>query len=241
MKIKMSRNLIVLFSILTLLLILINLPMFNVKSVQVVGNINTKVEDIERIILLDDKSNIFWVNTNKMELAVEALPYVEKAKVKKSVPNELIVEIVEREPIAYLLYNKNSYIYIDNEGYVLEVSSKPLEGKPFVTGVKYGNFILNEPLVFERNYVIQMIDTLNQNIEKYKLQNYQITIDLLEDFNVKLVINDITVGLGEFENIDKKMRYLKSILTKLDEEGYMSGYIDLSDFDKPITFKYAAD
>ncbi len=241
MKIKMSRNLIFLFSILTLLLIFIHLPMFNVKSVQVIGNVNTKVEDIENIVLFDDTMNIFWVNTNKMEAAVKALPYVKTVKVKKSVPDEIVVEIVEREPIAYLLYNKNSYIYIDDEGYVLEVASKPLEDKPFVVGVKYGNFNLNEPLVFERNYVIQMIATLNMNIEKYKLQNYQITIDLLEDFNVKLVINDITVGLGEFENIDKKMRYLKSILTKLDEEGYMSGYIDLSDFEKPITFKYTAE
>ncbi len=241
MKIKMSKNLIILFSILTFLLIFINLPIFNVTGVQVVGNINTKTEDIESIILLDDKSNIFWVNDRKMELAVETLPYVKSANVKKSVPNELIVEVVEREPMAYLLYNKNSYIYIDEEGYVLEVSSKPLEGKPFVTGVQYENFLLNEPLKFKRDYVLQMVSTLNDNIEKYKLQNYQITIDLLEDFNVKLIINEITVGLGEFENIDKKMRYLKSILTKLDEEGYMSGYIDLSDFEKPITFKYAVD
>ncbi len=241
MKFKMSKNLIFLFTILTLLLIFINLPMFNVVSVQVVGNDNTKVEDIENIVLLDDKSNIFWVNDSKMEMAVKSLPYVKTVKVKKNVPNELIVEIVERVPVAYLLYNKNSYIYIDNEGYVLEVSAKPLEGKPYITGVKYENFNLNEPLVFERNYAIQMIATLNQNIEKYKLQNYQITIDLLEDFNVKLVINDITVGLGEFENIDKKMRYLKSILTELDEQGYMSGYIDLSDFEKPITFKYSAN
>ncbi len=241
MKIKMSKNLIILFAILTSLLIFMHLPIFNVKSVQVTGNINTKTEDVEDIVLLDDTSNIFWVNTRKMEIAVESMPYVKTAKVKKSVPSEIVVEVVEREPIAYLLYNKNSYIYIDDEGYVLEVSSKPLEGKPFVTGVRYENFVLNEPLVFERNYIIQMIATLNQNIEKYKLQNYQITIDLLEDFNVKLVINDITVGLGEFEDIDKKMRYLKSILTKLDEEGYMSGYIDLSDFEKPITFKYAVD
>ncbi len=241
MKIKMSRNLIILFSILTLLLIFINLPFFYVSSIEVKGNVNTTSEEIEKIILLDDKSNIFWVNDRKMELAIETLPYVESANIKKNVPNQLIVEVKEREPVAYLLYNKNSYIYIDKEGYVLEVSSKPLEGKPFVTGVKYENFLLNEPLVFERNYIIQMIDTLNSNIEKYKLQNYQITIDLLEDFNVKLKINDITVGLGEFENIDKKMRYLKSILTKLDEEGYMSGYIDLSDFEKPITFKYAVD
>ncbi len=241
MKIKMSKNLIILFGILTFLLIFINLPVFYVQSVEVIGNVNTSAEEIERLVLLDEKSNIFWVNDRKMEKAVESLPYVKSAKVKKSVPNELIVEVVEREPIAYLLYNKNSYIYIDEEGYVLEVSSKPLEGKPFVTGVKYEKFLLNEPLTFDRDYVMQMISTLNANIEKYKLQNYQITIDLLEDFNVKLIINDITVGLGEFENIDKKMRYLKSILTKLDEEGYMSGYIDLSDFDKPITFKYAVD
>ncbi len=240
MKINLKITLITMFVVMTALLVFANLSFFDVSDFEVVGNEKASEEEIISKVTALEIDNIFWLSKSKLESSVETLPYVKNAVVHKMFPNKLQIEVKERQAIAYLVYNKNSYIYMDSEGYVLEVANIPLEGKPLVTGVKYGNFVLGEPLVFENNYVLHKVTTLNSNIQRYELQNYQITIDLLEDFNVKLIINDITVGLGEFEDIDKKMRYLKSILMKLDEQGYMSGYIDLSDFDKPITFKFSA-
>lgn len=244
MKINIKYTLIVAFVVMSILLVVMNLQVFNVTSVTVSGNEKTTSDDITKTALSyvkENSNNIFWINSGKIESAVETLPYVKEANVKKVFPNTLVFQVVERKAVAYLVYNKNSYIYIDKDGYVLEVTDKPLENSPLITGVKYGKFVLNEPLKFEDTYTLQKVMTLKSNMDKYNLQNYQITIDLLEDFNVKLIINNITVGLGEFESIDKKMRYLKSILMELDEKGYVSGYIDLSDFDKPITFKYSAE
>lgn len=238
MKTNIKIILIVLFLVLSIALLITNLQYFNLKNVEVIGTTKVENEEVSEMLLSTDIKNIFLINNGKMESLVEKVPYVKTAEVSKMLPNSLKVQITERVPIAYLVYNKDSYIFIDDEGYVLEVSDKPLEEKPFVTGVKYGNFVLNEPLQFENEYTLQKISIINSNMEKYDLQNYEITIDLLEDFNVKLIINEIKVGLGEFEDIDKKMRYLKSILEELDEKGYLSGYIDLSDFDKPITFKF---
>lgn len=239
MKINIKYILITTFILITILLIVVNLPMFDITSVVLTGNAKITQEEVEDVIVGQDVKNIFWISDYKVEKAIENLPYVKEAKVSKTLPGQLNIDINEREPIAYLLYNKDSYIYMDNEGYALEVSSEPLENSPLITGVNFGNFILNEPLNFEDEYTLQMINTLCENIEKYNLGNYEITIDLSQDFNVKLIINDITVGLGEFEDIDKKMRYLKSILEELDDLGYLSGYIDLSDFNRPITFKYS--
>lgn len=241
MKLNIKHILIASFVLITILLISANLPMFDVTSVVLTGNSKVTQEEVKNIVIGQDIKNIFWLSNSKIEKAVESLPYVESVKVKKVIPSQLEINIVEREPVAYLVYNKDSYIYIDDNGYALEVSNEPLEGKPLVTGVEYGNFILNEPLQFTDEYDLPMITTLYENIIKYDLENYEITIDLSQDFNVKLIINDITVGLGEFEDIDKKMRYLKSILDELDDLGYLSGYIDLSDFNKPITFKYSAN
>ncbi len=229
------------FIVMTVGLIVANLPYFEVSEVEVTGNLKVSREDIVRQATTLEVGNIFWLSKSKIEQVVETIPYIKNAELTKIYPNKLKINVTERTPVAYLIYNKSSYIYIDNEGCVLEVASTPVEGKAMITGVKYENFNLNEPLKFENNYVLHKVTTLNANIQKYNLENYQITIDLLEDFNVKLIINDMTVGLGEFESIDKKMRYLKSILTKLDEQGYLSGYIDLSDFDKPITFKFSTN
>lgn len=238
MKEKIKVIFITIFIIISIILLITNLPFFNVENTIVTGNVKVTSEEVEATVLSQDKNNIFLMSNNQTEKLVEKIPYVKNAEVSKVLPNSLKIEITEREPIAYLVYNKDSYIYIDDGGYVLEVNKEPLLDRPFVTGTKYGNFVLNEPLTFENEYTLQKISIINSNMEKYYLQDYQITIDLSEDYNVKLKVNDITVGLGEFENIDKKMRYLKSILAELDEKGYMSGYIDLSDFDKPITFKF---
>ncbi len=227
------------FIVLTILLIFANLPIFNVTNISVQGVENISEEEVISIASAQNVKNIFWLSSNKIEKAVETLPYAKSVEVDKIYPNALNINVLERKPIAYLVYNKNNYIYIDNEGYVLEVANKPLEDKPFVTGVKFENFILGEQMQFKNAYTLTKIIAINTNMEKYKLEKYQITIDLLEEFNVKLIINDITVDIGEFENIDKKMRYLKSILVELDNEGYTSGYIDLKDFNKPITFKFS--
>lgn len=66
---------------------------------------------------------------------LEALPWVEKATVRRALPNRIEVELVERSPIAFLR-EETDLALIDGHGVILE---RPLEGNfhfPVVSGIR---------------------------------------------------------------------------------------------------------
>lgn len=57
------------------------------------------------------------INIREVGMLLESHPFVQAARVSKTFPNTLHIEIAEREPIALL--NMKPILYIDNEGVVL--------------------------------------------------------------------------------------------------------------------------
>jgi len=65
--------------------------------------------------LLDDSTK--KLNLNEITEIIESHPYVKVARVSRHYPSKLIVEIIERNPIA--IVNKNPMIFLDEESVVL--------------------------------------------------------------------------------------------------------------------------
>ena len=57
------------------------------------------------------------LNLNEITELIENHPYVKVARVSRHFPSKLIVEIIERTPIA--IVNKNPMIFLDEESFVL--------------------------------------------------------------------------------------------------------------------------
>ena len=111
--------------------------------------------------------------------------YIKHADIKREAPGTLIIEIVERKPVAIIPFhtaNENVYGLIDIEGFILEiidasettadmiiltdVLKKGEEGNIFIKDQKSGDFCHDIPLLLDD----ALSSHLSENLEKKALQ-----------------------------------------------------------------------
>ena len=102
-------------------------PIFNIKEINVTGN------NIVSISELSKEQNIFKFFNKKVVENVKSNPYVETAKVKRKLPNKVEIQVEERERTFNIEF-MNGYAYINNQGYILEISQEKLD-LPVIQGL----------------------------------------------------------------------------------------------------------
>lgn len=71
-----------------------------VTQVEVSGNTHTRIDDVYRALALDGRRSLLTLNAVAARDAIEALPWVEEAKLQKIYPGTLAVTLSERVPFA---------------------------------------------------------------------------------------------------------------------------------------------
>ena len=103
-------------------------------QVDLTGNHFALRASILDIFSADRGKSVLRVPLAERRAQIEALPWVERATVRRALPNRIEVEIVERTPIAFLRDNTDLFL-VDKAGMILD---RPLEADfrfPVVTGV----------------------------------------------------------------------------------------------------------
>ena len=116
-------------------------------------------------------------------------------------------------------------MFFDRDGVIVESSSRVIEGIPRVSGLTLDHVILYQELPVERQDVFEEVLNLTQLFERNEIPVEEIYFD--KNYNAQIQIGDITVRLGENENMDLKIAELKNILPEI--EG-LSGTLYLEDY-----------
>ncbi len=100
--------------------------LFAVDNVSVSGNVYTDPDELAAIV--DDLRGtpVLLVDTDEVEAQLEAIPWVEAARVSTSFPDSASIEIRERTPVASMLGEDTRSRVLDADGRVLAV----IEGQP---------------------------------------------------------------------------------------------------------------
>lgn len=100
--------------------------LFAVKNVSVTGNVYTDPDELQAVV--DDLMGtpVLRVDTLAAEEQLEAIPWVEDARVTTSFPNSASIELRERTPLVAMLGADGMSRVLDREGRVLSV----IEGQP---------------------------------------------------------------------------------------------------------------
>ena len=109
-------------------------PIFNIQEIEVIGNNIVTSETIESISEINKEQNIFKFFNKKVVENVKKNPYIETAKVKRKLPNKVQIQVEERERTFNIEF-MNGYAYINNQGYILEISQEKLD-LPVIQGAK---------------------------------------------------------------------------------------------------------
>lgn len=225
-KIKMQkRRAIKRMSMLLLLLILIIggtvyfllSPVFNVKAIQVVDNNYISSEQIANASEIALNENMFKFSKKEVKNKILANPYVEKVDVSRNLfAGKVKISVKERVATLMLEYG-NSYVYINNQGYILEISGAKIDSpiiKGYVTpleDVKPGNR-LNKDDLERLEDVLRIIEEANSK-EIGNLITH-INIKNNKDYVLTMESEDKTVYLGDSKNLSTKMLYVKEMIQR---------------------------
>ena len=148
------------------------------------------------------------------------------------------VTIKERKARGYVPY-MGSYLYIDEEGRVLEVAGSCRDALPLVKGLKFDSFTEGEILPVQNTDALAVILEISQLMEKYELLDEVVEIDVSKPKDIYAYVNQVQIHLGNMTNGDMKIQYMQQIVKTIPKED--RGILDLSGLDNPkanVTFQY---
>ena len=224
--IKKKKAILKIVKVLTLIIVIIGVsiyvalsPLFNIKEINVTGNSKLSKEEIISLSELKTDENTFKVSKKNIKNKVKANAYIENVKIRRKLPDKVEIIVVERVA-TYMIPFANSYIYINNQGYMLEITSQKAE-MPAIVGISTpeeelheGQRLISEDLV-KLGEVLQIIESANAN----ELVDLITIIDISnrQDYILTLEKEKKAIHLGDVSNLSTKMAYVKKILN--DEKG----------------------
>lgn len=200
-----------------LIILLLSSNLFNINTIEVEGNSKLSDEKVVSISSIELYTNIFNFSKTKVQSKLKENSYVEDAKISRKLPSTVVITIKERVP-TYMLQFADSYVYINNQGYMLDISNEKLE-IPILTGfttdlsnIKAGNRINSKDLK-KMSMVIKIYQTLSNNALSEKLSK----IDMSEEKDYILFFDSEgkKVHLGNGSDLSTKVVCLKGMLEAL--------------------------
>lgn len=213
---KVMKFFMLIVIIIIALIILLSSSLFDLKNIYVEGNEKISDEAIISLSGLNLYENIFKVNKNSVIDKIKENAYIENAEISRKLPSTIEISIKERK-VNYMLEYANSYAYINNQGYILEITNEKLD-VPILIGYDTdlstttpGNRMDIEDLK-KMDTVIRIYETAKSN-EIGSLIT-KINISDSKDYILILDTEGKTVHLGECVDLNTRILYLKSILEK---------------------------
>jgi len=191
-------------------------PIFNITEIKVEGNNTISAEQIISLSEIKIGENIYKINKNVTISKIKQNAYIENVEIKRRIPSILEINIKERQP-TYMLEYVNSYAYINNQGYMLEISKQKID-RPILTGITTisedinpGNRLVAEDLEKLEDVLKIMESATSNEIEKLITR-----IDISEKSNYTLYLETEgkSVEFGDTNDISTKMLHIKKILEK---------------------------
>ncbi len=194
-------------------------PIFNITEIKVIDNSKVPTETIQSLSQIQIGQNIFNFNNKDVINRVLENSYINEVEVKRILPTTIQISVKERQA-AYTIMLLDKYVYIDNQGYILEISSANNE---LIVLENYTtpevDLVPNKRLNEED---LEKIDDVNKilNSSKDSGIDEKITgINIQDDSNYILYLahDSKIIHIGDVSNMSEKIIYAIAMLN--EEEG----------------------
>lgn len=202
--------------------------LFEIKDIEVVGTRSyvSKADIKTMVSSIISSKNILFINTTELEKSIkDNFQGVGIVNINRRLNGNLLVTIIEREPIALITTNRDTF-GVDKEGYVLGILDPKTTNLPKLTyegDIKVGLF-LDKSLVPTYIDVIKSLDE-----EKIKVSSISIT-----EFDVRIFVDKGIEVLIARDNYSRQFaKQIKEVLNYMKTSGKSARRIDLR-YDKVI-------
>ena len=220
--------------LLAALFAILSSSLFDIKTIEVRGNKKVEKEEIIKLSNISYGKNIFIINKKNAMKNIFQNTYIKMINIRTSIPNRIIIDIIERDVIALVPY-VGSYIYIDEEGIVLEINPAAKQADvPVIKGLKFNDFKIGDVLKVTNPEQLKITTEAVKEIKAAKLIDLIAYIDMSDLNNIKLVARNSTIILmGNSEDMGYKASFAKKILEDTIIKK-IKGIIDMSHKGNPV-------
>lgn len=187
---------------------------FDVEEIVVENNQTISTEKMISFSGIQKGTNIFAVSKKNVKNRLRELSYINDVKVKRIWPNKIKLEVVERTA-DFALQLAGSYVYIDKQGYVLEISTQPPQ-VPSIIGftTDLSNIKENDQLVQEDLQKMNMILKIMETAQNVNLEKLITRIDVSNKMNYTIYLDteNKIAYLGDGSQLNIRFLYVKKLL-----------------------------
>lgn len=191
-------------------------PIFNITEFEVINNSQLSSDTIISLSGLKKDQNIFRFLKSDVINKIKENPYVESVTINRQLPNKIQFDVEERQR-NYSVQFLNEYAYINNQGYILELSEDSL-GLTIIKGIETpeediqpGNRLCTNDL--EK---LETVIEISNLAKEDSIEDLITSIDISNknEYILYLEQEKKEVDLGDDSNLNTKMLYVKSIIEK---------------------------
>ncbi len=195
---------------------LLRSPIFNINNITVKGNEKISSNELISLSTLKVEENMFQYNFGEIEETIKQNPYIKTVELHRQLPDTVEI-IVEERKATYMIQVANAFAYIDNQGYILEISTEK-QILPIIKGIStsqeniHPNNRLEKEDLKKLNDILKIMESANSN----SLAKFITSIDISdkEDYIIRMETKKKTIHFGDASNISTKML----LITKFNEE-----------------------
>ena len=210
-------------------------PRFAIR--EIVVRTEDKVSEVEvtRLANLNLGDNIFSFHLRECVEAIEIHPWVRRASVMRELPDRVIVEVSERQPVA--LVGLASLYYVDGEGEVFKkVLPEERMDYPIFTGIALRDLVEDkesvEPLI---GLGLEVLDVAEGSVIFSPDHISEVHLDRAYGATMVRASDGLRVRLGRGD-LDKKWERLEHALIELGSESTKVAELDLN-FEGRVTVR----
>jgi len=193
-------------------------PLFNIKTIEVEGNELISSNEIISLSQIQLEENTFMLSKKKVKRKIKENAYIEEVTITRKLPSTITLQVEERKP-AYLLEYAGSYVYVDKQGYLLEINAEKLE-LPILQGAitETADFVAGNRLIKEDLTKLSMVLKIMELAKTDEMEQLITRIDIEDekDFKIIMETKEKTAHLGDDSNLNTKMLTIKAILEKTE-------------------------
>lgn len=195
--------------------------LFWIKTVEIKGNKTISEKDILSTLNIGKQTNLFTFETDSLRKTLETHPQILSAEIDKGIPSKITITIQERKPIA-IINGKYSLYCIDRDRVVWQKNTDVTLDLPFISGIAEDSLTVGKPL--NTSNITDFIHVINLT-EKDKMIS-EVLANPKNEIIVYTLDEGYRANLGK-NNFEKKIIYLKKVLSELKNRSEDVDYIDL--------------
>lgn len=199
---------------------LLSMPYFEIKEVSVCGLKELTEKDILTLAAIPPRQNLLAANTDALVRRISANPWVKNIYAGRELPDRLVLEVRERNPVAMIRQAGDFYL-MDNEGFIFKKLGKGDEvDLPILTGINGMEKEKSKLLLSSLN----LLKTISAS-GRYNFLGAISEVSVDDIFGLALLTDTglyLKLGKDDYEN---KLKQLNAVMEDMEKRGMKKGYI----------------